>query len=62
LALLKKAGAAIAVSNAVKEVKDAAHYVTQARGGNGAVREIAEMILKAQDKWAQVVESFAADL
>jgi 3-deoxy-D-manno-octulosonate 8-phosphate phosphatase (KDO 8-P phosphatase) len=52
---LKRAGVAVAVANAVPEVLAAAHYVTRAGGGNGAVREIAEMILKAQDKWQQLV-------
>ena len=52
---LKRAGVAVAVANAVPEVLAAAHYVTRAGGGQGAVREIAEMILKAQDKWQQVI-------
>jgi 3-deoxy-D-manno-octulosonate 8-phosphate phosphatase (KDO 8-P phosphatase) len=52
---LKRAGVAVAVANAVPEVLAAAHYVTRASGGRGAVREIAEMILKAQDKWQQVI-------
>jgi len=52
---LKRAGVAVAVANAVPEVRAAAHYITRASGGQGAVREIAEMILKAQDKWRQVV-------
>jgi 3-deoxy-D-manno-octulosonate 8-phosphate phosphatase (KDO 8-P phosphatase) len=52
---LKRAGVAVAVANAVPEVLAAAHYVTRASGGLGAVREIAEMILKAQDKWQQVI-------
>jgi len=52
---LKRAGVAVAVANAVPEVLAAAHYVTRAPGGQGAVREIAEMILKAQDKWQQLI-------
>jgi 3-deoxy-D-manno-octulosonate 8-phosphate phosphatase (KDO 8-P phosphatase) len=52
---LKRAGVAVAVANAVPEVLAAAHYVTRASGGQGAVREIAEMILKAQDKWQQLI-------
>ena len=42
-------GLAIAVSNAVKVVKDIAHYTTERAGGNGAVREAIEVILKAKD-------------
>lgn len=58
LALLEKVGLACAVANAVPEVKAAAHYVASHSGGDGAVREIIELILKAQDKWAAVVESY----
>src|SRR5580692_7856874 len=48
---LKKAGVGVAVANAVNEAKAAADFVTRAAGGHGAVREVVEMILKAQDKW-----------
>ncbi len=51
LPVLARVGLAVAVGNAVPEVKRAAHYVTQARGGEGAVREVVELILKAQGKW-----------
>ena len=51
LVVLKRAGFAVAVSNAVAEVKQAAHYVTTRRGGEGAAREVIEMVLKAQGKW-----------
>ncbi len=61
LGLLKKAGVAVAVANAVKEVKAIAHYVTQSSGGQGAIREIAELILKSQNKWADVVERHSAE-
>ncbi len=46
IALLKKAGFAVAVADAAKEVFEAAHYVTVNNGGSGAVREIADLILK----------------
>ena len=46
LPLLDFAGIAFAVSNAVPEIKDACDYVTKAAGGNGAVREICDMICK----------------
>ena len=52
---LQRAGVAVAVANAVCEVKTAAHFVTQAAGGYGAVREVVEMILKAQGKWDPVI-------
>jgi 3-deoxy-D-manno-octulosonate 8-phosphate phosphatase (KDO 8-P phosphatase) len=52
---LQRAGVAVAVANAVREVKTAAHYVTRAAGGCGAVREAVEMILKAQGKWDSLI-------
>src|ERR1700693_16299 len=55
LPLLRRAGLAVAVANSVFEVKKAAHYVTVARGGEGAVREVVELILKAKGKWKQAI-------
>jgi 3-deoxy-D-manno-octulosonate 8-phosphate phosphatase (KDO 8-P phosphatase) len=49
--VMRRVGLAIAVANAVAEVKKAAHVVTKAGGGEGAVREVVELILKAQGKW-----------
>ncbi len=56
---LKRAGVAVAVANAVPECKAAAAYVTKAAGGHGAVREIVELILKAQHKWDALLEQYA---
>ena len=55
---LKRAGFAVAVSDARPEVKAAAHFVTCAPGGRGAVREVAEMLLKAQGKWDAIVAHY----
>lgn len=60
LGALKRAGLAVAVANAIDEAKALAHYVTRAAGGHGAIREIATMILKAQDKWESLVKEFCA--
>lgn len=49
--MMKKAGLAVSVPNAVAEIKQMAHYITQRPGGRGAVREVAELILKSQQKW-----------
>jgi 3-deoxy-D-manno-octulosonate 8-phosphate phosphatase (KDO 8-P phosphatase) len=49
--VLKRVGFAVAVPNAVDEVKSAAHYVTAKPGGRGAVREICDFLLKSQGKW-----------
>ncbi|MCL6482150.1 MAG: HAD hydrolase family protein [Firmicutes bacterium] len=60
LPVLARAGLAVAVANAAPEVKRAAHYVTQRAGGAGAVREVVELILKAQGKWQAAVRSARA--
>jgi 3-deoxy-D-manno-octulosonate 8-phosphate phosphatase (KDO 8-P phosphatase) len=59
LAVMAQVGLACAVANAVTEVKAAAHYVASRSGGAGAVREIIELILKAQGKWDGVVAAYA---
>lgn len=58
---MKRVGFAVAVANAVNEVKKAAHYVTERNGGEGAVRETVELILKAQGKWEKAVGEFIGD-
>jgi len=60
LALMKKIGLPIAVANACSEIKAAAAYVTNCAGGRGAVREVAELILKSQDKWNDVLGFYGA--
>jgi 3-deoxy-D-manno-octulosonate 8-phosphate phosphatase (KDO 8-P phosphatase) len=55
---LKRAGFAVAAGDARPEVKAAAHYVTRAPGGRGAVREVAEMLLKAQGKWEAILAHY----
>lgn len=50
LPLLEKVGLAATVPNAVQAVKDAAHYVTQRKGGDGAYRELTDLIITAQGK------------
>ncbi len=56
LCVLQRAGLAVGVANAVAEVKAVADYVTVTPGGHGAIREIIEMILKAQKKWDRIVK------
>lgn len=58
LAAMKMAGVAVAVANAIPEVKSMADYVTEARGGHGAVREVVTLILRAQKKWARLVKDY----
>jgi 3-deoxy-D-manno-octulosonate 8-phosphate phosphatase (KDO 8-P phosphatase) len=57
---LTRAGLAVAVGDAAPEAKAAAHLVTVAVGGRGAVREALELILKSQKKWQPFVEHYAA--
>ena len=58
LHLLQRVGLAIAVNNAVTEVKAATHFITTKNGGEGAVREAIEMILKAQGHWEKLLPQF----
>jgi 3-deoxy-D-manno-octulosonate 8-phosphate phosphatase (KDO 8-P phosphatase) len=51
LPILERVGLGVAVANAVPEVKARAHYVTRTSGGSGAVREVVELLLRAQGKW-----------
>ena len=47
-----------APADAVEEVREAASFVTEAAGGRGAVREVITMILRAQNKWQQIVNAY----
>ena len=58
LPVMTRVGLAVAVSNAMDDVKRTAHYVTQKSGGRGAVREVADLLLKGQGRWAQVTEKY----
>ncbi|GIV16262.1 MAG: hydrolase [Armatimonadota bacterium] len=51
-------GVRVAVANAVPEIKERAHYITQATGGNGAIREVCEWLLKARGEWEQTIEKY----
>jgi 3-deoxy-D-manno-octulosonate 8-phosphate phosphatase (KDO 8-P phosphatase) len=61
LPVMRNCGFAVAVANARDEVKADAHYVTRHSGGDGALRDAVEYILKAQGKWKQVVESYIGE-
>ena len=58
LPALNIAGLACAPENAVQEVKDLADFIAAKKGGEGAVREVIETILKAKGEWAQVVAAY----
>lgn len=52
---LKKVGLAVAVADAVPEVRQAAHMVTRSPGGRGAVRELVEFLMRTQGLWEEVM-------
>lgn len=56
--LLRKVGFAVAVKDAVAEVKKYVDFVTEKNGGHGAVREICELILKTQGRWGEATEKY----
>jgi len=56
--VMHRVGFAIATANARPEVKMEAHYVTVESGGNGAVREAIELILKAQGLWEEILQKY----
>jgi 3-deoxy-D-manno-octulosonate 8-phosphate phosphatase (KDO 8-P phosphatase) len=57
--VMKRVRLAAAVADAVPETKAAAHYITQLRGGHGAVREVCDLILKAQGRWEELMQRFS---
>jgi 3-deoxy-D-manno-octulosonate 8-phosphate phosphatase (KDO 8-P phosphatase) len=59
LPLMRRAGLAIAVADAVDEIRECAHFVTNKPGGRGAAREAVELILKAQDKWRESLQRYS---
>jgi 3-deoxy-D-manno-octulosonate 8-phosphate phosphatase (KDO 8-P phosphatase) len=58
LPLLCNCGYPVAVANAVEEVKDRSAYVTRRTGGDGAVREVVEVLLRAKGLWAPIVDGY----
>ena len=56
--LMRRAGLSVAVADAGEETRAAAHYVTTLSGGCGAVREVAELILKAQGRWSELIRRY----
>jgi len=60
LPVMRRVGLAIAVQDAVPEVKKVAHVTTPSRGGHGAVRDAVELILKSKGLWAEMVSKAKA--
>lgn len=59
--VMQRVGFAVAVRDAAADTKKIAHYVTKKKGGRGAVREVCEIILKAQDHWQDVARKYQMD-
>jgi 3-deoxy-D-manno-octulosonate 8-phosphate phosphatase (KDO 8-P phosphatase) len=60
LPVMRRVGLAVAVGNAVREVKETAHYTTKALAGHGAIREAVELILKSKGIWDSIIDKARA--
>ena len=56
--LMRQSGLAVAVADAALETREHAHYVTNTAGGYGAIREVVELILKAQGRWHDLIKHY----
>jgi len=62
LPVLARVGLAAAPADAAEDVRTRVHWVSRAKGGDGAARELIELILRAQDKWDSIVATYVADV
>jgi 3-deoxy-D-manno-octulosonate 8-phosphate phosphatase (KDO 8-P phosphatase) len=58
--LMRRAALPVAVQNAIPEIKALAKWTTKERGGDGAVREFAEELLKARGDWVRLVDEYVS--
>jgi 3-deoxy-D-manno-octulosonate 8-phosphate phosphatase (KDO 8-P phosphatase) len=56
--VMHRVGFAVAVANAKDEVKRSAHWTTTSSGGHGAVRDVVELMLKAQGRWDEILRHY----
>lgn len=61
IVVMRRVGLAIATANARPEVKRAAHFVTAAPGGRGAIREVAELLLRAHGRWTDILKKYEVE-
>ena len=59
--VFRKVGFSVAVADAMVYVKKASDYITEGRGGRGAVREICEIILQVHGKWDEIASTYDLD-
>ena len=57
---MRRVGLAVAVGDAVPEVKDVAHYTTRSLAGHGAIREAVELILRSKGIWEEMIDKARA--
>jgi len=57
---MRRAALPVAVQNAIPEIKALAKWTTKGRGGEGAVREFAEELLKARGDWVRLVDEYVS--
>jgi 3-deoxy-D-manno-octulosonate 8-phosphate phosphatase (KDO 8-P phosphatase) len=62
LPVLSRVGLAASPADGAEDVRVRVHWVSQARGGSGAARELIELILRAQDKWDSIVATYMAEV
>jgi 3-deoxy-D-manno-octulosonate 8-phosphate phosphatase (KDO 8-P phosphatase) len=60
--VLSRVGLATAPADAAADVRTRVHWVSQARGGSGAARELIEMILRAQGRWDSIIATYMAEV
>ena len=60
--VMRRVGFAIATANARPEVKKCAHFITNVEGGKGAIREVAELLLRAQGHWHDLLKKYEVEL
>ena len=58
LPVVRAVGLGVAVADACPELRAAAHYTTSVPGGTGALRETIELVLKAQNRWQDVIQTY----
>ena len=61
LPLVRQVGLGVAVADACPELRAAAHYITRLPGGQGAVREVVELLLREQGLWTPLLQRFQAE-
>jgi len=58
LPVIRHVGLGVAVADAAAEVRAAAGHITKLAGGQGAVREVVELILKSQFRWEEIIQTY----